>query len=100
MWIRFSPYRHSEEFFFRTNSNVNPNPTPILSKALLKYEKKILMIVFNNDAKCKDIRRDKSVKLCDAFNLKNLVKCERCLNKDHNLIDLVLTNNFFSFQRT
>ena len=38
---------------------------------------------FNIDTKCKGIRTDKLEELCDAFNLKNLVKSETCFTKDN-----------------
>ena len=61
----------------------------------------ILIGDFNIDTKCKDIGTDKLEGLCNAFNLKNLVKSETCFTKDHkSLIDLVLTNKPLSFQRT
>ena len=57
--------------------------TTTLSKALLKYENIILMEGFNIDTKCNGMRTDKLEELCDAFNLKNLVKSETCFTKDN-----------------
>ena len=71
--------------------------TTTLSKALLKYENIILMGDFDIDAKCKDIGTDKLEELCNAFNLRNLVKSETCFTKDNKfLMDLILTKKKLS----
>ena len=92
-WICFSIYRPPEysnlSTFFIEIANT-------LSKALLKYQNIILMGGIDIDSKCKDIGTDKLEELCDAFNLKNLVKSETCFTKDNkSLIDLILTNKPF-----
>ena len=56
---------------------------------------------FNIDTKCKDIGTDKLEELCDAFNLKNVVKSETRFTKDNkSLTDFILKNKPLSLQRT
>ena len=51
---------------------------------------------FNIDIKCKDIGTDKLEKLCNVFNLKNLVKSRTYFTKDNkSLIDLIPNKQTF-----
>ena len=79
-WICFSIYRPPE---YSNLTTFFDEITTTLSKALLKYENIILMEGFNIDTKCNGMRTDKLEELCDAFNLKNLVKSETCFTKDN-----------------
>ena len=96
-WLCFSIYRSPDpgnlSIFFEELSES-------LSKAILKYQNIIIMGDFNIDLKIKGFGFNKRDKLCDLFNLTNLIRTETCFTKSHkSLIDLFLTNKPLSFQR-
>ena len=53
----------------------------VICKALCKYENLIVMDDFNMDIKSSNCDKDKLEKLCDVFNLTNLVSSEICFMK-------------------
>ena len=71
-----------------------------LSKASLTYENFIILGDFNIDINTAGMDVHKLDKLCNLFDLTNLIKTETCCTKNHkSTIDLFLTNRLLSVQK-
>ena len=75
--------------------------TTSLSQARVMCDSFIGMGGFNIDINLSSHEHDKLEEFCNLFDLSNLTKSNTCFTKKHNSkIDLILTNNSNSFQKS
>ena len=91
--LRTKPTENIKTFFEEMNE--------VISKDLCKYENLIVMSDFNIDIESSNSDKDKLEKICNLFDLTNLVHWETGFIKNSkSIIDFILANKPLHFQKT